>query len=116
MSTLKAVLPPLQPPAGGYERLAQALAGRRPQVWQARLTWAGSIAALILAMSPLLRSPSAESEQAQVIAASLQRAWAVGDQDIVVENGAAAQMLEAPGLRVYWVDVVEKPSEAATKR
>jgi len=110
MSTLKALLPPLQPPAGGYERLAHALAGRRTQVWPARLAWAGSVAALILALSPL-RPHSSESEQARAIAVSLQQAWAVGDQDIVVENGAAAQMMEAPGLRVYWVDVVEKPSE-----
>lgn len=114
MSELSTWLPPLEPPPGGYARLTQALDWRRlrraRQHWRARLLLAGSslaIAALVLA--PLLHQPD---PQAQLIAASLQQAWVRGDQELAVTDGAAAELLKTPGLRVYWVGVVgEQPPE-----
>jgi hypothetical protein len=118
MSELKSWLPPIDPPPGGYGRLADALAARRERTarhaWRGRLAWAvTSVALVLMVLTPLLRTPTAERQQAQAIAASLEQAWALGDQDIVVTDGAAAEMLKAPGLRVYWVGVVGEPAEHA---
>lgn len=111
MSELKSWLPPIEPPPGGYARLADALARRRERAvrhaWRGRLAWAAaSVAAVFMVLAPLLRPPIAERRQAQAIAASLEQAWALGDQEIVVTDGAATELLKAPGLRVYWVGVV----------
>jgi hypothetical protein len=115
MSDLKTWLPPLDPPTGGYARLADALAARRERAarhaWRGRLAWVGASLALVFMMlTPLLRAPDAQRQQVQAIALSLEQAWALGDQEIVVTDGAAAEMLRAPGLRVYWVGVVGAPA------
>ncbi len=120
MSELQSWLRPMDPPPGGYARLADALATRREraarQAWRGRLAWAGaSLAVVFMALTPLLRAPNAERQQAQAIAASLEQAWALGDQEIVVTDGAAAEMLKAPGLRVYWVGVVGEPAETGAR-
>lgn len=113
MNELKPWLPELDPPAGGYARLAAAIAARRQRAarraWRARLAWAGAAAALVLALTPLLRMPDAQRQQRAAIAASLEQAWAQGDAEIVVTDGAAAEMLKAPGLRAYWVGTVREP-------
>lgn len=111
MSEFRAWLPPLEPPAGGHALLAKALAARREaavsHAWRGRLAWVGaSLAVVFMALTPLLRAPDAQRQQAQAIATSLEQAWALGDQEIVVSDGAAAEILKAPGLRVYWVGVI----------
>jgi hypothetical protein len=111
MSELTTWLPPLDPPPGGYARLADALAARRHRAarraWRGRLAWVGaSMAVAFVALTPFLRLPQAQRQQQQAIAASLEQAWAFGDQEIVVTDGAAAEILKTPGLRVYWVGVV----------
>ena len=113
MSELSVWLPPLEPPPGGYARLTQALDARRQSRdrhhWRAGLLLAGTSVALVaLMLAPLLHRPDPE---AQLIAASLQQAWAQGDQELVVKNGAAAEVLKAPGLRVYWVGVTADASK-----
>ena len=116
MNELKPWLPALEPPAGGYVRLTHAIAARRQRAvrhaWRGRIAWAGAAAALVLARTPLLRTPDAERQQAQAIAASLEQAWAQGDQEIRVADGAAAEILKAPGLRAYWVGTVSDPAAA----
>lgn len=117
MNELKPWLPALEPPAGGYARLADAIAARRQRAarhaWRARLAWAGAAAALVLVLvlTPLLRTPDAERQQCEAIATGLERAWAQGDAEIVVTDGAAAEMLKAPGLRAYWVGTLRDPAE-----
>lgn len=113
MSELSAWLPPLEPPPGGYARLAHALEARRQSRdrhhWRLRLILAGtSVAIVALVLTSWMLRPD---PQAQLIAASLQQAWAQGDQELVVENGAAAEVLKAPGLRVYWVGVAADASK-----
>lgn len=120
MSELKAWLPPLDPPPGGHARLASALAARRERAarhaWCGRLALAGaSVAVVFMLLTPLLRAPDAQRQQAQAIAASLEQAWALGDQEIVVTDGAAAEMLKAPGLRVYWVGTVGDPPDPSLR-
>lgn len=116
MNELKPWLPTLEPPSGGYARLADAIAARRQRAahhaWRGRIAWAGAAAALVLALTPLLRTEDAERAQAQAIAASLEQAWAQGDQEIQVTDGAAAEILKAPGLRAYWVGTVSDPAAA----
>lgn len=113
MNELKPWLPALEPPAGGYVRLTHAIAARRQRAtrhaWRGRIAWAGAAAALVLALTPLLRAPDAERQQRAAIATSLEQAWAQGDAEIVVTNGAAAELLKAPGLRAYWVGTVSQP-------
>ncbi len=112
-------LPPLEPPSGGYARLTAALDARRQHRrrnhWRQRLILAGTSLALVaLMLTPGLHQPD---PQAQLIASSLQQAWAQADQELVVTNGAAAEMLKAPGLRVYWVGVAaDKSPEAGDLR
>ena len=117
MSEFQTWLPPIDPPPGGYVRLADALSARRERparlAWRGRLAWVGaSLAVVLVALTPLLRAPDAQRQQAQLIATSLEHAWALGDQEIVVSDGAAAEILKAPGLRVYWVGVVAEPQES----
>ena len=117
MSELSAWLPPLEPPPGGYARLTQALDARRRgsarHHWRARLLLAGSSLAIgALVLAPLLRQPD---PQVQMIGASLRQAWAQGDQELVIADGAAAELLKAPGLRVYWVGVVTEPAESGVR-
>jgi hypothetical protein len=119
MSEFTTWLPPLDPPPGGYARLADALQARRERAarhaWRGRLAWVGaSIAVVFMVLTPLLRVPPAQRQQEQRIAASLEQAWALGDQEIVVSDGAAAEILKAPGLRVYWVGVVGEPADPAS--
>jgi len=111
MSDLNGWLPLLVPAPGGYARLSAALAARqaraRGRFGRARLAWVAAASAVVfIALAPLLHVPHPQRQQARQIAASLEQAWALGDQDIVVSDGAAAQILKAPGLRVYWVGVV----------
>lgn len=117
MSELSAWLPPLEPPPGGYARLSRALEARRLRSarhhWRARLVLAGSSLAIVaLVLAPLLRQPD---PQVQMIGASLRQAWAKGDQELVIADGAATELLKAPGLRVYWVGVVAEPAETGVK-
>ena len=117
MSELSAWLPPLEPPPGGYARLSLALDARRlsgaRHTWRARLLLAGSCLAIIaLALATLLHQPD---PQVQMIGASLRQAWAQGDQELVITDGAAAELLKAPGLRVYWVGVVTEPAESGVR-
>lgn len=115
MNELKPWLPAMDPPPGGYARLADVIAARRQRAARharrARLAWAGAAGALVLALTPLLRTPDAERQQREAIAAGLERAWAQGDAEIVVTDGAAAEMLKAPGLRAYWVGTLRDPAE-----
>lgn len=116
MNELKPWLPALEPPPDGYARLADAIAARRQRAarhaWRGRIAWAGVAAVLVLALTPLLRTRDTERAQAQAIAASLEQAWAQGDQEIQVTDGAAAEILKAPGLRAYWVGTVSDPAAA----
>ncbi len=89
---------------------SDAIAARRQRAarhaWRGRIAWAGAAAALaVVVLTPLLRAPDAERAQAQAIAASLEQAWAQGDQEIQV-----TEMLKAPGLRAYWVGTVSNPA------
>lgn len=120
MNELNAWLPPLDPPSGGYARLVNAMAVRRERAarhaWRGRLAWAGaSVAVAVMVLAPLLQTPDAERQQTGAIAVSLEQAWALADQEIVVTDGAAAEVLKAPGLRVYWVGVVGEPIETGVR-
>ncbi len=118
MSDLTPWIPTLEPPAGGYSRLVDAMSARNQRRgvrarWQVGLATA-CIGALVLVLAPMAAESQRQRLQERRIAQTLERAWEESARsDLTVTDGAAMAVLKAPGVRLYWVSAMPSASAAA---
>jgi|CXWL01.1.fsa_nt_gi hypothetical protein len=110
MTDLTTWLPQLDPPPGGYARLAQALENRRVHAqrfghWRLALA-SVSLMLIVVLLLPLAGRTRQARLEASSVASGLEQAWKLSaEQDLTVSNGAAIAVLRQPGVRMYWVGV-----------